>query len=297
MTEYTSITLQSVLFHTPAESLVRALESVDRVSQLGQSSGRHGLVDVSYGDCSPSPVFQDDEIDSLNKRFSGIKIRYTHFGRNLGHGGAQNQLAARTETDRLVTANPDVLPSHRTLGELTAVLEDKTIGIAEAKQLPLEHPKEYDRASGATSWASGAFSMFRTVEFVDLGGFDHESFFMYGDDVDLSWRYRLRGFQVIFQPAAIAFHDKRLGGSGEWLASETEQYYSAESALMLAYKWSRDDILDRLLENMTDFPDPIIQRAVTAFLKRRDEGALPLRLDEGNTTAEFVNGNYAGHRW
>ena len=63
MTEYTSITLQSVLFHTPAGSLVRALESIDRVSQLGQSAGRHGLVEVAYGDCSPSPVFHEDDID------------------------------------------------------------------------------------------------------------------------------------------------------------------------------------------------------------------------------------------
>ncbi|WP_291047880.1 glycosyltransferase [Herbiconiux sp.] len=171
------------------------------------------------------------------------------------------------------------------------------IGIAEAKQLPLEHPKDYDRVSGATSWASGAFSMFRTAEFRDLGGFDHDSFFMYGDDVDLSWRYRLRGFQVIFQPAAAVFHDKRLGPDGEWLASDTERYFSAESALMLAHKWSRDDVLERLLESMSGFPDEIIRRAVAGYLDRRERGALPERLDPEGTTGEFVAGNYAVHRW
>ncbi|MFB2599309.1 hypothetical protein ACEXQE_16070 [Herbiconiux sp. P17] len=298
MSAFTSITLQSVLFHTPVPVLERTLASIDRVSQLGQSAGEHGLVDVAYGDCSPSPTLTPAVIAELNARHPGIRtITAVHFGENLGHGGAQNLLAESTGTDVLVTANPDVLPSRRALGLLVEALEERTVGIAEAKQLPLEHPKDYDRETGATSWASGAFSMFRAAEFRDIGGFDSASFFLYGDDVDLSWRYRLRGLRVIHQPAAAVFHDKRLGPDGEWLASDVEQYYSAESALLLAYKWSRDQLLDELLTSMTAFPDAIVQRAVTGFLRRRTVGDLPERLDPQGRTAEFVAGNYALHRW
>ncbi|MGA1835574.1 hypothetical protein VD659_01455 [Herbiconiux sp. 11R-BC] len=298
MSEFTSITVQSVLFHTPPEALYRSLESLDRASQLAQGAGEHGVVHVAYGDCSPSPTFSGGELDELVQRFPGIgRVSYQYFGENLGHGGAQNRLATSAETELMVTANPDVIVSRRTLGLLTKVLDDPTVGVAEAKQLPLEHPKDYDELTGATSWASGAFSMFRVREFLEIGGFDHSSFFMYGDDVDLSWRYRHRGYRVIFQPAAAVFHDKRLGPDGEWLASGTERYFSAESALFLAYKWSRDDVLERLLEAMTDFPDATIQKAVATFLRRRDADDLPERLDPEGKTAEFVDGNYAVHRW
>lgn len=298
MAIYSSITVQSVLFHTRPETIERTLASIDRVAQLGQSGGEHGLVDVALGDCSPSPTLRTDEVEALGARFPGIRaLRYRHFDTNLGHGGAQNLLARDTATDLVVMSNPDVLPSRRALGALAALLDDPTVGIAEAKQLPLEHPKEYDRVSGATSWASGAFSMMRTAEFVSIGGFDENSFFLYGDDVDLSWRYRLRGMRVLFQPAAAVFHDKRLGVGGEWLASETERFYSVESALLLAYKWSRDDVLDPLLAALAVSEVAIEQRALAAFEARRAAGRLPERLDPSGTTGEFVAGNYAVHRW
>ena len=139
--------------------------------------------------------------------------------------------------------------------------------------------------------------MFRTAQYRELGGFDHESFFMHGDDVDLSWRYRARGFRIIFQPAAVVFHDKRLNSEGQWDPTHAERYYSAESALFLAYKWSRDDILESLLRNLSGVEDEVILRAVAEFSRRRTEGSLPDRLDPANLTAEFTKGNYASHRW
>lgn len=296
--DVSSITIQSVLFHTPISSMEHALASIDWSAEIGRREGLHGLVEVAYGDCSPSPGVTETVLAGWRERFTNIaNIKYSFFGENLGHGGAQNRIAQDTTTDLLVISNPDVLPSARTLGYLVEVLEDKTVGIAEAKQLPLEHPKSYDRVSGATSWASGAFSMFRAAQFRDLGGFDPVSFFMYGDDVDLSWRFRIVGYRVIFQPAATVFHDKRLNARAEWLPTQAERYYSAESALLLAYKWSRDDVLGTLLSQMRAFPDDIIRSAVREFDKRNVEERLPPRLDLQNLTAEFTSGNYAEHRW
>lgn len=293
-----SLTIQSVLFHTPISALERALSSIDKGAEVGRREGLHGLVEVAFGDCSPSPEVSESILADWHERFTNIStIRYQFFGENLGHGGAQNRIAQDTKTDLLVISNPDVLPSARSLGYLAEVLEDATVGIAEAKQLPLEHPKSYDRVSGATSWASGAFSMFRAAQFREVGGFDPVSFFMYGDDVDLSWRFRSMGFRVIFQPAATVFHDKRLNAQAEWLPTQAERYYSAESALLLAHKWSRDDILENLLSQMRDFPDETVRSAVCEFDKRKSAGSLPIRLDPDNLTAEFNSGNYAEHRW
>lgn len=293
-----SITVQSIIFHTAPASLERALVGIERAVEVGRSEGMHGHVRVSYGDSSSSPVLTNEQLERWRTQFPLIAdIRYEFFGENLGHGGGQNRLASSTTTDLLLISNPDIIPSARALGYLARVLADSTVGIAEGKQLPLEHPKDYDTATGDTAWASGAFCMFRTEQFQGIGGFDHRSFFMHGDDVDLSWRFRHAGHRVLFQPAAVVFHDKRLNGDGTWAPSGAERYYSAESALFLAYKWSRDDILESLLADMSNFPDDTIQKAVKEFERRRAEGELPERLDPTHTTAEFTGGNYAAHRW
>ncbi len=39
----------------------------------------------------------------------------------------------------------------------------------------------------------------------DVGGFD-EAFFMYYEDIDLSWRMRLRGWKVLYEPRAVIDH-------------------------------------------------------------------------------------------
>jgi hypothetical protein len=61
---------------------------------------------------------------------------------------------------------------------------------------------------------------------------------MYCDDVDFSWRARLAGYRVVYQPTACVFHDKRLDPDGQIVAGEAEVYYSAEASLMMAWKWS-----------------------------------------------------------
>tara|TARA_B100001079_G_scaffold182670_1_gene157161 strand:- start:260 stop:586 length:327 start_codon:yes stop_codon:yes gene_type:complete len=45
----------------------------------------------------------------------------------------------------------------------------------------------------------------RTEDFESIGMFD-ESFFMYGEDVDLSVRFRKQGGQILFVPESIIWH-------------------------------------------------------------------------------------------
>ncbi len=50
--------------------------------------------------------------------------------------------------------------------------------------------------------------------FLNLGGFD-DKFFMYYEDVDLSWRMRLNDLKIIFEPRSVVRHI-HAGSSGEW---------------------------------------------------------------------------------
>ncbi|MGH7922478.1 MAG: glycosyltransferase family 2 protein [Candidatus Dormibacteraceae bacterium] len=60
----------------------------------------------------------------------------------------------------------------------------------------------------------GAAALLRREAIDDVGTFD-ESFFMYYEDTDLSWRMRLRGWRVLYDPRAVVEH-AHSPTSGEW---------------------------------------------------------------------------------
>lgn len=59
--------------------------------------------------------------------------------------------------------------------------------------------------STKVDWVSGSCMLVRREAFEDLGGFD-ESYFMYGEDVDLCWRAHRAGWSVGYVPAAAVTH-------------------------------------------------------------------------------------------
>lgn len=77
--------------------------------------------------------------------------------------------------------------------------------LVEALQFPCEHPKPFDPTHGDTPWASGACLLIPRAIQERLGGFD-DTFFMYCEDVDLSWRARAAGFRVVSEPRALFLH-------------------------------------------------------------------------------------------
>ncbi len=206
-------------------------------------------------------------------------------------------MAAESDTDFIVLANPDVVVDALAIWRMVAVFNDESVGMVEAKQLPVEHPKDYDQHTGYTSWASGAFSMIRRELFEAVGGYDAQSFFMYCDDVDLSWRVRESGRSIVFHPSAVVFHDKRLTVEGKWQPTAAEHYFSAQAALLLRHKWSRDDLVERVLKiydasEMTEHRD-----AAEEFRRRRDAGNLAQQRDPDHEIGQFVDYQYAEHRY
>jgi GT2 family glycosyltransferase len=54
-------------------------------------------------------------------------------------------------------------------------------------------------------WIAGMFMLFRSELFREVGGFD-ERYFLYYEDVDLCFRLRQHGYEVILVPDARAVH-------------------------------------------------------------------------------------------
>lgn len=289
--------VHSILYGNEPSRISQALEHLERSADLAIHEGVFQQVSVVFGDCSPDSSLKC-VIDNYVGRGQALhEISYRHFDENLGSAHGHNRLLEGVDADYVLIMNPDIMVAPTTLIELSRPLNDPRVGVVEAKQLPIEHPKEYSLTTGETPWASTACAMVPANVFSIVGNFDHKTFFLYCDDVDFSWRVKLAGFKIIYQSSALAYHDKRLGSNGNWVASSAEKYYSAEAALLLAYKYSRDDIVDEIMNYFVSSGEPHLVAAVAEFEKRKMADNLPEQIDEAHQAATFKNGSYAAHRF
>jgi GT2 family glycosyltransferase len=292
--------IQTVLFDTPRAVLERYLRGVRQAAAVLTTARPEYAVELALGDCSAEPVLAADEVEQVRWSFTGTgttAVYYEAFRENLGHGGAQQRLfAGRGAAEGVVVLNPDTCASPRLLLELLDGLAAGA-GIVEARHLPLEHQKAYDPVTGATGWASGACSLVGAAVLDTVGGYDTDAFFLYCDDVDLSWRARLAGFGVVHRPTAVVFHDKRLSAHGAQVASEHERYHSGLASLLLYAKYSRPDLVAMGLDAFDASPDPVHPRAAAELRRRRDAGLLPEPIDPDGTVADFSSYAYAPLRF
>jgi hypothetical protein len=102
---------------------------------------------------------------------------------------------------------------------------------------------------------------------------------------------------VIFQPAAVVFHDKRLSDAGAWQSSAAEHYYSAESAMILAYKWSREDLASEICQHFKLHGSDHQKKAAKEYERRLQAGLLPQQIDPDHEIAYFSENLYSRHRY
>jgi len=109
--------------------------------------------------------------------------------------------------EKFLIINPDCIATEGMIEAMISSYErdpDKT-AMVEASQWPFEHPKEFNLNTGETPWASGACVLVNSTFYADIGGMD-ERYFLYAEDVDLSWSAWLSGYRVIHEPLAKVIH-------------------------------------------------------------------------------------------
>ncbi|MEN5266057.1 glycosyltransferase [Stenotrophomonas sp. TWI587] len=289
--------VQAVLYGNEPESILRTIQHLDRAAELAIQVGAFGRVTLAYGDSSPTDSLRSVIEDAGAACSALADVEYVHFGKNMGSAGGHNALMELDQTDFTILMNPDIMFAPDALIELARPFADPSVGMSEPKQLPFEHPKEYNPASGETPWASGACTLVRRTVLSELQGYDARTFFLYCDDVDLSWRARLKGYKLIYCPQAAVFHDKRMQFGGERPVGWAEKFYSAEAGLLMAYKYCRDDRVKQISTFFAESGDQVWLDALASFEKRREDGTLPDRLDSDHKIAYFRDGLYARHRF
>ena len=295
-----AVQIQTVLYRNDNADVWRLLFGVAGTVAFARRSGRLAAGRWVLGDCSPDRVLPDEEVRELEARARAEGLdgfSYEFFDANLGSSGGHNRLATTGWGDVLVTLNPDTYPSPRMLDELLGALATEGVGIAEARQLPMEHPKRYGVADGRTSWASTCAIAVPRAVFDAVEGFDHDHFPLYCDDVDFSWRVRYAGHDVVVAPRATVFHDKRPSSGGVQIASDVEVFHSTLGRLMLAARWDRPDIHAETVAWVEGHGSPPQHEALAEYRRRAAEGAVPLPLHDAARVAEFVGGEYAEHRF
>lgn len=126
---------------------------------------------------------------------------------NLGFGRGHNAAIARGGAPFVLLLNQDCILEPEVLEPLLQAAETSPADVAawELRQIPYEHPKAYDPVTLETPWASAAALLLRRAAFESVGGFDAR-IFMYGEDVDLSWRLRAKGWRLLYQPKFAVVH-------------------------------------------------------------------------------------------
>lgn len=172
---------------------------------------------------------RDGTAAAVRARFPAVRLIASP--RNLGFGGGANLGAAAAAGETLAFLNPDTVVTADWLAALLAVLDtDPTAGLVTPTILLWRQPRRVNacgtdvhlsgltlcRGLGTPAPAGGppaevgaisgaAFAVRRTL-FQALNGFD-ATFFLYMEDIDLSWRARLAGYRCLHIPAAIVYHD------------------------------------------------------------------------------------------
>lgn len=146
--------------------------------------------------------------DALDRaRQQGLTVEVRGGQGNLGFGRAINATLPFVTRSHVLLLNQDAIPEPGALQRLWAVARDDDARVAawELRQIPYEHPKDYDPVTLDTVWCSGAALLLRTDALRAVDGFEPR-FFMYCEDVDLSWRLRCAGWRLRYLPRCAVVH-------------------------------------------------------------------------------------------
>jgi len=204
----------------------------------------------------------DDSVQLVQEHFQKVKL--VALAENLGFTGGNSAGLSVAQGDFVALVNNDTRAEKDWLEKLLEpMLVDPTVGIC-ASKLIIEGTDRIDSAGdGATTagvgfnrghWvdhrnygtlgpvlgACAAASLYRR-KMIDEIGFLDDNFFLYDEDVDLSFRAQLAGWKCMYVPDAVVYHK---GNATAGRLSDTHVYYHTRN---LEFVWIKNMPLGLML--------------------------------------------------
>lgn len=150
-----------------------------------------------------------------------------------GYGANHNAALADATTPFVCVLNPDIRLQGNPFPALLRCFDDQSVALSapkivspdgttedSARRFPTFSSlaaKAFGKNDGTYSdktdllnpdWLAGMFLLMRREDFAKVGGFD-EGFYLYYEDVDLCWRLRRAGYQIVQDRSVSVVHDAR----------------------------------------------------------------------------------------
>jgi len=181
---------------------------------------------------------RDGSAEEIGVRYPSVQLRA--FPDNQGFSRAFNWGVNNTTGDFVLSLNPDVIVRPGFVLEMAkAMCRDERIGLVAPKLLRADTPtlldstglfvdrsrRPYDRGQCEPDrgqydrqlrvfGACGAAALYRRAMLEDLawdGEYFDQDFFAYYEDADLAWRAQSRRWLGVYEPGAVATHDRGWG--------------------------------------------------------------------------------------
>jgi O-antigen biosynthesis protein len=199
----------------------------------------------------------DGSVAFLGERFPEVKVLALE--QNLGFGGGSNAGFRTAKNDIVVLLNSDMRVDRGLLAPLLDGFKDENV-FAVSCQIFFSDPTKIREETGLTEgwWQQGALRVRHRVEpeirelfpcfyggggscafdrskFLELGGFDELLKPFYLEDTDLGFLAWKRGWQVLYQPASIVYHEHR-GTIGKRFSNDYIQSVLKKNFLLFTWK-------------------------------------------------------------
>jgi GT2 family glycosyltransferase len=238
----------------------------------------------------------DSSVHLVRDRFPQVVA--IEAGRNLGFAEGCNLGIRSTDAPLVATLNNDTWVEPDWLANLVRVMQGEArIGTCASKMLFANRPDiidsagvcvnlagiAWDRLGGALDSEDAALpvdvfaacagaALYRRQMLDDVGLFDPE-FFIYLEDVDLSWRGQLRGWRTVYVPAARVYH---VHSATSRECSPLKNFHLARNRIWMVAKnypspqfWLYLPLL--LLYDLTTIPYSVLLRGDTSAVRGRIE--------------------------
>ena len=216
----------------------------------------------------------DDSVDMLRREFPSV--RTILLKQNHGFADGYNLALQQVDAEYVVLLNSDVEVTEHWLEPMLAYLDAHPEVAACQPKIRSQRQKEYFEYAGASGgfidkygypfcrgrimgvvekdegqydtilpvfWATGAALFIRRADYLNVGGLDGR-FFAHMEEIDLCWRLRSRGREIVCIPQSVVYH---VGGATLKKENPRKTFLNFRNNLVMLYKNLPQEELNKVM--------------------------------------------------